>query len=125
MLLAFIHRPQEGIPTSGSSQSTFAKGGLEFPTPLWEEKLSDLNVLANHRSVLEGRRVQTREMAIPQGEAEGAFSKREHAYEESASVCGVKPRDQRAYFGEPQGRLLLRGSLPLSAGPWEDDLVHS
>lgn len=68
MLLAFIHRPQEGIPTSGSSQSTFEKGGLEFPPPLGEGKLSDLNVL-DHRSVLEGRRVQTREMAIPQGEA--------------------------------------------------------
>lgn len=31
--LAFIHRPQEGITTSGYSQSTFRKGSLEIPPP--------------------------------------------------------------------------------------------
>lgn len=35
MLLAFIHRPQEGIPTSGYSQSIFRKGGLRNPSPAW------------------------------------------------------------------------------------------
>lgn len=29
----FMHRPQEGIPTSGYSQSIFRKGGLKNPIP--------------------------------------------------------------------------------------------
>lgn len=33
MLLVFIHWPQEGIPTSGYSQSVFRKGGLKNPIP--------------------------------------------------------------------------------------------
>lgn len=35
MLLAFIHRPQEGIPTSGYSQIIFRTGGPNISHPAW------------------------------------------------------------------------------------------
>lgn len=100
MLLAFIQPPQEGIPTSGYSQSIFGKGRLEIPPPAWGRGSPQIWIGFHTAAGLEARLPQNPERGFPQREGEKDFSRCEHACEENAFSRGWN-QETEGLFVEP------------------------
>ena len=155
MLLAFIHWPQEGIPTSGYSQRIFRKEGLSIPTPasgrggtqIWicfqtttlslrwrylknqREKLhteTQTHIDTDtHTDTDTHRHTHTHTHSESESESEKAFSWCEHACEETVSSCGMKPGDDRGYLRNPCGGFRSERARNFLLVPGEADLVDS
>ena len=146
MLLAFIHWPQEGIPTSGYSQRIFRKGGLSIPTPAWGRggmqiwicfQTTTLSLrwryLKTQRETLLHTETQTHRHTdthththtYTESKSEKAFSWCEHACEETVSFCGMKPGDDRGYLWNPHGGFRSERARNFLLVPGEADLVDS
>lgn len=68
---------------------------------------------------------QKLETDIPQREGEKAFSWCEHACEENASFCGLKPGDERVYLQSPSEGFHSEGACNFLLVPGEEDFIHS
>ena len=130
MLLAFIHWPQEGIPTSGYSQSIFRKEGLSIPTSAWGRggmriwicfQTTTLPLrwryLKNRREKLQSH-THTHTHTHWEWEQEGFLMVWTCLWGDQLFLWDETRRWQRL-FVEPSWRFPFRKSLQFSAGLWE------
>lgn len=114
MLLAFIHRPQEGIPTSGYSQIIFRTGGPNISHPAWGRGSTHIWIC-----------FQTTALSLRPRDLKNWRQKFHRERERKLSRGVNRPMMRKPplvqcerLFVEPEGRFPLRRGLSFSAGPW-------